>query len=377
LRAGSRRFKLVSNPTCGGAQMPVRSAGDSPATTPLEAADGHRPSVAPSAEASPDLGQARRVVALLGVLSIGALWLQHHLGFELEQLGVVALAGAVWGGIGELATVFGDDAGIGKAVDTVFKTPIRGLLLFLARRRPFALLTGLLVLAMATLSSVTIRSDAPGEETSVSLATLDKDGTPRRSKLTADEPVARFRPVLTSPFGRLYRVRADGYLPAQINVFPLVGRQVLLGRDLVTSPSVLFRPFAEGISALGDSAVFSVKRIRARKEELIAVDTGSGSASAFLLGRPKPVSDAMMMLWNLEVTASKATDEIKAKMLMLWRSPKQLTLRSELAPRDCLVAEIRLHDQLRARGIAMLSDAPLVDVLMQDVTSATGKMPSC
>jgi hypothetical protein len=355
--------------------MPVRSAGDSPATTPLEAADGHRPSVAPSAESSPDPAQARRVVALIAVLSIGALWLQHHLGFELGQLGAVALAGAVWGGIGELATVFGDDAGIGKAVDRVFKTPTRGLLLFLARPRPFAILTGLLVLAMATLSSVTIRSDAPGEETSVSLATVDEGGTPRRSKLTADEPVARFRPVLTSPFGRLYRVRADGYLPAQINVFPLVGRQVLLGRDLVMSPSVLFRPFAEGIVALRDGAVFSVKRIRARKEELIAVD--SGNDAAFLLGRPKPVSDAMMILWNLEVTASPAPDHIKAQMLLLWRSPRQLTLHTELAPRDCLVAEIRLHDQLRSRGIAMLSDATLVDVLMQDVTSEPVKGPSC
>jgi hypothetical protein len=311
------------------------------------------------------------------VIAIGALWLQHHIGFKLGELGVVALAGAVWSGIGELAELFDEESGIGKAVDAVFKTPIRGLLLFLARPRPFATLTGLLVLTMATLSSVTVRSDAPGEESSVSLATLDDRGAPRTSKLSADEPVARFRPVLTSPFGRLYRVGAEGYLPAQVNVFPLVGRQILLGRDLVASPSVLFRPFAEGIAALRDSAVFSVKRIRAGNEESLAVSPGSNSASAFLLGRAKPVSDVMMMLWNLEVTAGQAPDDIKAQMLILWRSPKQLTLRSELAPRDCLIAEIRLHDQLRARGIAMLSDAPLVDVLMQDVTSGTGKMPSC
>src|SRR5262245_17510148 len=116
--------------------MPVRSAGDPPATTPLEAADGYHPSVAPSAESTPDTGQARRVVALLAVLSIGALWLQHHIGFKFEELGVVAFVGAVWGGIGELAELFDEKSGIGKAVDKVFKTPIRGLLLFLARPRP-------------------------------------------------------------------------------------------------------------------------------------------------------------------------------------------------------------------------------------------------
>src|SRR5215471_14863472 len=113
--------------------MPVRSAGDPPATTPLEAADGHRPSVAQGAERTSDAGQARRVVVLLAVLSIGALWLQHHIGFQFEELGVVALVGAVWGGIGELAELFDEESGIGRAIETVFKTPIRGGLLFLAR----------------------------------------------------------------------------------------------------------------------------------------------------------------------------------------------------------------------------------------------------
>jgi hypothetical protein len=52
-------------------------------------------------------------------------------------------------------------------------------------------------------------------------------------------------------------------------------------------------------------------------------------------------------------------------------------MRGELAPRDCLVGEIRLHGQLKARGIAMLGDAPLVDVLMQDVVTGPVKVPSC
>jgi hypothetical protein len=343
----------------------------------LEAADGHGPPIVPGPEQNPEPGEGRRVALLLAVLSLGALWLQHHLGFELKELGVVAIIGAVWGGIGELAELFDEESGIGKAIDAVFKTPLRATLLFLARPRPFAIIVGLLALAMATLSSVAVRSEVTGEESSVSLATVDEAGAPRTGKLTADEPVVRFRPVLTSPFGRLYRVDAEGYVPTQLTVFPFVGRQVLLGRDLVTSPSVLFRPFAEGIVALRDGGVFSVKRVRGGKEEPLVVDSDSGSASAFLLGRFKPISDAMMMLWNLEVTASQAPDPIKAQMLILWRSPKALSIRGELAPRDCLVAEIRLHDQLRARGIAMLADAPLVDVLMQDVTSGPVKVPSC
>lgn len=349
---------------------------ESPATTPLEAEDGQQPPKSGGTSA-PDPGLARRVVAVLAVLSLAALWLQHHIGFEFKDLGIVALAGAVWGGIGQLAEVFDEKWGIGKLARNIFKAPLRASLLFLAEPVPLYCFIGLLAFVMATLSSVTVRSDVPGEQATISLATLDEAGTPRTQAMTADQPVVRFRPVLTSPFGRLYKIDAEGYVPTQLSVFPFVGRQVLLGRDLVASPSVLFRPFAEGIAALEDGAVFSVKRVRGGKEEQIVVDTDSGTASAFLLGRPKPISDAMMMFWNLEATASQAPEPIKAKFLLLWRSPKQVTMRGELAPHDCLVAEIRLHDKLKARGVTVLADASFADVLMQDVDGVPLKVPSC
>jgi hypothetical protein len=359
--------------------MPVRSTtGESPPTTPLEAPDGQQsPAVSPAAPTAPDSSQAGRVVAVLAVLSLGALWLQHHIGFEFKNLGVVALIGGAWGIVGELADLLGEESGIRKFAETVFRAPLRKVLLYLARPVPLYVATGLLALAMATLASVTVRSEMPGEQLAVSLATLDEAGAPRTATMSADHPIVRFRPVLTSPFGRLYQVDAEGYVPAQLTVFPFVGREVLLGRDLVTAPSVLFRPFAEGIVALQDGAVFSVTRVRGGKEEQLVADSDSGSAAAFLLGRPKPISDAMLVFWNLEATASQAPDAIKARLLLLWRTPKQLTMRGELSPRDCLVAEIRLHNRLKARAVVALAGAPFVDVLMQDVDSLPAKVPTC
>jgi hypothetical protein len=357
--------------------MSVQSTtGDTPAATPLEVPAGQRQPDAGAATA-PDPAQARRVVAVLAVLSLGALWLQHHLGFDFKDLGIVALTGAVWGGIGQLANLFDEQSGIGKLAENIFKAPLRAGLLFLAQPIALYCLAGLLALMMTTLSSVTIRSDVPGEHATISLATLDEPGSPETQTMRADQPVVHFRPVLTSPFGRLYQLDAEGYVPAQLTVFPFVGRQVLLGRDLVPSPSVLFRPFAEGIAALEDGAVFSVKRVRGGKEEQLIAESDSGSASAFLLGRPKPISDAMMMFWNLEATASQAPDAIKARLVMLWRSPHQLPMQGELAPHDCLVAEIRLHDKLKARAVALLGDESFADVLMQDVDTARVKGPSC
>jgi hypothetical protein len=359
--------------------MSARSTtGEPPATTRLEPPDGQQSSaVDGAAAATPSTAPAGRVFAVLAVLSLGALWLQHHIGFEFKDLGVVALAGAVWGGIGELADLLGEESGVRKFTETVFRAPLRQLLFFLARPVPLYIGTGLLALAMVTISSVTVRSEVPGEQSAVSLSSLDETGVPRKSTMNPDQPVVRFRPVLTSPFGRLYRVDAEGYVPAQLTVFPFVGREVLLGRDLVTSPSVLFRPFAEGIVALRDGGVFSVKRVVGGKEEQLVTDSDSGSAAAFLIGRPKPVSDAMLVFWNLEATASRAPDAIKAQLLLLWRTPKQLAMRGELSPRDCLVGEIRLHNRLRARGVVSLAGSSFVDVLMQDVDSQPAKVPSC
>lgn len=330
-----------------------------------------------SPDPPPDHTEPGHIVILLAILAIGALWLQHHLGFEFNKLGWVTLASVMWGSMGKLADRLGAKSAIGQVADKLFKAPLRGVFHHLAQPAPLYLLGGFLAVLMGTVSSMSVRSDAPGDRSSVSLVSLDQGGAAGTGTLSADKPVVRFLPVFTSPFGRLYQVDAEGYVPTQLTVYPLTGRQVLLGRDLVPSPSVLFRPFGEGVAALLDGGVFTVTRLRGDSAEQLALDADSGSAAAFLLGRRKPISDAMAVLWALELTASGAPEAVRAAMLLTWRNPKQLAIRGELAPRDCLLAEIRLHDKLKARAQVTLSDAPFVDVLLQDVITDTAKVPSC
>lgn len=314
------------------------------------------------------------------MLAIGALWLQHHLGFEFQKLGWVTLVGLLWGCMEKLAGWIGAKPAIDQEAGRLFKAPLRGLLHLLARPVPLNLIGGLLALLMATVSSVSVRSDAVGERSTVSLLSLEERGTARTGKLSPDAPLVRFL-LATSPFGRVYQVDAEGYVPAQLTVYPLIGRQVLLGRDLGLSPSVLFRPFAEGMAALSDGAVFTVTRLRGDSAERLVAAADSGAATSFRLGRPKPISDAMVVSWTLEATASGAPETARAGMLITWRNPKQLTMRGELNPRDCLLAEIRLHDKLKARALVTLSDAPLVDVLLPDIAADkvadTAKVTSC
>jgi hypothetical protein len=325
----------------------------------------------------PQIAPPGRLVAFLAIVAIGSLWLQHHIGFEFGKLGFIALLATVWGGVGKLADWIGEKSAIGRLMDKVFKTPLRAVVRYMTRTTPLYTSGVIVGVLMATISSVAVRSDAPGERSAVSLASLDSRGAPRSDTLTRDRAVVRFIPVLTSPFGRLYEVDADGYVPTQIAVYPLLGRQVLLGRDLAASPSVLFRPFAEGISALHDGATFQVSRLHDGRWERLAVSDSSGVASSFLIGRRKPISDAAIVVWAMEATANGATESGRAQLLVTWRNIRQLAIDRELHPRDCLLAEIRLNDHLKERALVPLSNEGLVDVLMHPITGDTTKAPSC
>src|SRR5262245_49410014 len=84
----------------------------------------------------------RRVVALFAIVAVALLWLQHHLGFELEKLGVIALLTAIWGGMGKVADWVGEKTAMGRFLDTAFKTPLRSAVEYMKRPAPLSILGG-------------------------------------------------------------------------------------------------------------------------------------------------------------------------------------------------------------------------------------------
>lgn len=321
-----------------------------------------------------DPRESARILLLLVMLATASLWLQHHLGFELKKLGVVALVGAIWGGMGKLADWFGVKSAVGGFFDSYVRAPLRGALRYGIKPGPLRLVGGTLLVLMATLSSVTVRSDAPEDRGAVSIAAVDAQGAPRVDTLVPGRTV-RFLPVITSPFGREFRVNAAGYVPASVSVYPLISRRVVLGRDLAATPSVLFRPFEEGAIGMLDGGVFRVSRRREQSTDLVATD--SGQAASFLLGRSAAVTESMIGLWGLELDALAVQQAPRGQLLKLWRSPRRLAPTSQLAPNDRLVAEIVVNGKVKSRAEVTLSGGPLIDVLMQDVPPDTGEVPPC
>jgi hypothetical protein len=325
-------------------------------------------SAGPRSAGSRGTGTDRPALAMLATAS---LWMQHHLGFELKKLGILALVGVIWGAMGKLADWFGVKSTLGGFVDSYIRAPLRGLL-----HRGVRSGTPASSGRPRRTHGDSLLGDGAERGAGRPWRRVDRAGRRRREgpvdSLRPGRPV-RFLPVITSPFGREFRVDADGYLPASVTVYPLISRRVLLGRDLAAAPSVLFRPFEEGAVALLGRGVFRVTRVRGIATEVVASD--SGHAASFMLGRSRAVTDAMMGLWGLELDAIPVSGKPKAQLLMLWRRPRQLATPIKLAPNDRLVAEVLVRGKVRARAEVTLSGSPLMDVLMQDVVSDTGKVP--
>ena len=72
-----------------------------------------------------------------------------------------------------------------------------------------------------------------------------------------------------------------------------------------------------------------------------------------------------------------APDPIRAKLLVLWSSPRYLVTLRELAPHDCLLAEILEEGKVKARAQVTVTAEPLLDILMHDIIADTVKVLPC
>jgi hypothetical protein len=309
-----------------------------------------------------------RLIMLLGLLAIVLLWLQHHLGFQLATLGIIAGIGTAWSMVEKAADWLGEKRAA-TTTEARVRGPLRKALRWASRPGPLVVIYILLVVPMTLVTSITVTAEqAFGDRTTVSVVALDSHGKRAEATITTTRPLVRFFPIITNPFGRLFRVSATGYLTSAVAVYPLVGHNVVLGRDLAPAPSVLFRPLAEGTSALRDNGVFRISRFTSNGPKQLVEDTGF--AGSFRLGPSRPIPSSIIDFWRLQLEAFNATSSERAQMLMLWNAPRQLKWNEDLSPGDSLSAEILRRDSVIARVNFSVGSEPLMDVLIMDLPPA-------
>lgn len=334
----------------------------------LQAADAEvAPAGGPESGASSDAAVARRALALVALLAVADLWLHHHTGFGIRNIGIPAgLAAALALGVKAAGYLFGGERV--KAALSGVTDPVKAALRRLVTRRLLLVSAAVLGSAMLLVSSVTVVNDEAGGSTAVRVTALEDGGSGKSRALSA---ATRTIPVWTTPFGRLYRVEADGYVGASFAVYPPIGLRLQLGRELSTLPAVLFRPAPETLGFLDEGAVLTVTRTRAQRVDTIAAD--SGYRGSYLLGRGGAITAALVDDWERELMAGNVADDPNSlagvnSTILAWKSPRRLARGPvELRIGDVLRAEVRYNGALVGQGEVTLEGAGLLDVRMEDV----------
>ncbi|MGH7469519.1 MAG: hypothetical protein ACRENP_16330 [Longimicrobiales bacterium] len=300
-----------------------------------------------------------RVVALIGLLTIADLWASHHMGWGVRNPGALAVVLAVLGAMGKLVgRAFPNEV---KQVSGRIASQVRSL----ASDSVLAIVGLALLLVVSTFSSVIVLPESAVDAQSVQLIGLDDADAKMSERAAARGELIRFR-VRTNPFGRAVRLDAPGYVPAAFTVYPVVGLKVRLGQDMAPSPSVLFRPGVDGISALGDGATFRVRRVSGADTTVVATGTGRGS---FLLGRQRAITSELVADWDRELQAMGAPPSALADMIRLWKKPIAIRASASLAPDDVLIAEVLMRDVVVSRAEITIWPDRLIDVAMADTTN--------
>jgi hypothetical protein len=339
--------------------LPVIGDEPSPSTTEPE----KPPQVAEGAGTTRP-GILGRVIVFIGLIAVADLWAHHNFGFGVRNLAVPAgLAAAVGAGIKLAGALFGE-----ASVQTAI-SPMRNL----ATRFLSPLITVpalawsalLFIAAAATISSVTVFAEGESGSTTVQIAALDRPDAMDSSAVGGDRQMKHFL-VTTTPFGRLFRVVATGYVTESFTVYPPMGRRIRLGSDLAILPPVLFRPSPQGLDFLHDGAVLLILRAHAGGRDTLVNDS-TRHAGSFWLGRPGPITAAMESDWTNQLKARSASETSIANHILQWKKTRPLSSRLGLRPGDQLRAELLANGTLVSEGEVILTGSSPIDVRMTDV----------
>lgn len=305
---------------------------------------------------------ARALALVVLVLGVN-LWASYHLDIGLNNPGWIAGLVAVVSGAVALVEKL-----LGESIGEVAQSRVRSLARSALSPMVIVVLYLAALILMLTTSSVMVIAESPGGQSRVTVAPLDEPEATRDGSVGSEGDLARFF-VLTSPFGRPFRVTAAGYVPATFDVYPFVGRKVRLGTDLPVSPSVLFRPPVFALRSLAGGGSFKVWNAADPDEPIAEI---SGTRSSFLLGRSYPVPASWIEDWELELLRDLGDDPemrpMVAETLLEWKRPTTLESDASVGPGSMLIAEVLTRaDKVAARAEVTLGAEQLIDVPMREV----------
>ncbi len=216
----------------------------------------------------------------------------------------------------------------------------------------------------ATYTTVSIDATPDGERKFVlsSLAFPDK-------RVAADTAVDKVVDIhmWVNPFAPEYRLEIKGFLSSNIRVKPFLGTLVVPDRDLVASPTLLFRPDFTSNHVLGSGGWFQLYQKNSDGFVMIAEEQGT---HAWYLGPQRNQSRELHSDWRLETAELGLGKQEVAILMRRWRNPKLLET-DAVAPNQILCALVSNIDKTRyVSGIvAKITRQEYIDLLIGDLSN--------
>ncbi len=190
----------------------------------------------------------------------------------------------------------------------------------------------LFFMAGCFISSIQISSNKNQVNTSLNLFTRS-DSTPAKLEISEKNPFAK-KFVLTIPFGRSFILATKGYQQLEFQVFPWIGKKIILENDLKISPTIITKVPVEYFMQLARA-----KLILQHNQQTIDTFELKGRAT-IVIGQIPEIPEDYFEKWHLELKGLYRDDVIIYSSLNKWSVEKPLFIPVDLHAYDSLNLEL-------------------------------------
>lgn len=190
----------------------------------------------------------------------------------------------------------------------------------------------LFFMAGCFVSSIQISSNKTKSNTSLNLYTRS-DSTATKFEISEKNPVAK-NTVLTIPFGRSFTINTKGYQQLEFQVYPWIGKRIILENDLKVSPTILARVPVEYFMQLSRAKL----NVQHNNQNIETFDL-DGHAT-IVIGQIPEIPEDYFEKWHLELKGLYRDDVIIYSSLNKWSVEEPLFIPADLLAYDSLNLEL-------------------------------------
>jgi len=236
------------------------------------------------------------ILLLAFAIFFANLWLKHHLS---DRSVLIVLANSLIAVYGIAFSILGKTAGeeSSKEVSSLIKR-----FFWILLKPGFLVALYIVMLVSGSLyASVWLVNNGLKESVQLNLYPLDTDHINDKAiTFTSSNEILK-KGCFTSPFGRVMTLKAKGYRDFTFELYPFIGKKIMLNDELIPLPSIWIRSIPTIINNLLDDCQLAVKL--KNSNDTLFIQPTKNTFGSYIIGEPQTVSSSQLDKWQREASA--------------------------------------------------------------------------